>query len=85
MFKVELKVMPRKGILNPASSTVTRALGALGYSKVTGLEMGKFMEFTVNMTDLKEATAYVDEMCKKLLANPIVEDYTYEITPVEGE
>lgn len=85
MFRVELKVMPRKGILNPASSAVTRALGALGYDQVEGLEMGKFMEFTVKMTDEQAARAYIEEMCQRLLANPIIEDFTYEIFPVEGE
>lgn len=85
MYRVELKVMPRKGILNPASSAVTRALGALGYDQAEGLEMGKFMEFTVKMADEAAARAYIEEMCQRLLANPIVEDYTYEIFPAKGE
>ncbi len=85
MFRVELKVMPRKGILNPQSTAVTNGLAALGYSKVEGLEMGKFMEFTVNMDDKKAVEEYVQEMSKRLLTNPIIEDYTYEIFPVEGE
>lgn len=85
MYRVQLKVMPRKGILNPASSAVTRALGALGYSAVESLEMGRFMEFTVKTDNLDEAKSYVDQMCKRLLANPIIEDYTYKIDPVEEE
>lgn len=85
MFKVELKVMPRKGVLNPASAAVTRSLKALGYDQVTKLEMGKFMEFTVDMADRDAVESYVQEMCKRLLANPVIEDYTYEIFPVEGE
>ncbi|AZR74235.1 phosphoribosylformylglycinamidine synthase, purS protein [Anoxybacter fermentans] len=85
MFRVELKIMPRKGILNPESSTVTRALKAMGYDKVKGLEIGKFMEFVVNLDDVKTAEAYVEEICKRLLANPVIEDYIYEIFPLEEE
>lgn len=85
MFKVELKVMPRKGILNPASAAVNRSLKALGYNQVPQLEMGKFMEFTVDLQDEVKARAYVEEMCQRLLANPVIEDYTYEIFPIEGE
>lgn len=85
MFRVELKVMPRKGILNPQSAAVTKGLSAMGYLDVQGLEMGKFMEFTVNKSDAAEACAYIEEMCKRLLTNPIIEDYTYEIFPAEEE
>lgn len=85
MFRVQLKVMPRKGILNPAGSAVTRALGALGYSAVDNLEMGRYMEFIVKIDHLDEAKNYVDEMCKRLLTNPIIEDYTYKMDPVEEE
>ena len=85
MFRVELKVMPRKGILNPQSSATTRALSALNYTDVQGLEMGKFMEFKVNKPSVEEASLYVEEMCKRLLTNPIIEDYTYEIYPAEEE
>lgn len=83
MYKVELKVMPRKGILNPESATVTRALDAMSYDKIGELEMGRFMEFEVDMDNKAEAEAYVEEVCQKLLANPVIEDYTYQITPVK--
>ena len=83
MYKVELKVMPRKGILNPESATVTRALDAMSYDKIEELEMGRYMEFEVNLTTEKEVEAYVEEVCQKLLVNPVIEDYTYQITPVK--
>ncbi len=85
MFKIELKVMPRKGILNPQSTAVKNGLKAMGYDNVDNLEMGKFMEFTIKAADRAEAEAYVEEMCKRLLANPVIEDYTYQIYQVEGE
>lgn len=83
MFKVQLKIMPRKGILNPESSAVSKGLQAMGYTTVEGLEIGKFMEFTIQAADLSAAESTVKEMCSRLLANPVTEDYTYQITQSE--
>ena len=85
MFKVQLKIMPRKGILNPESSAVSNGLQAMGYTTVEGLKIGKFMEFTLRAADLSAAESTVKEMCSRLLANPVIEDYTYRITQSEGK
>lgn len=85
MFKVELKIMPRKGILNPESTAVSNGLKTMGYIDVQALEIGKFMEFTIRAVDEKAAESCVQEMCSRLLANPIIEDYTYKITQIEGD
>ena len=84
MFKVQLKIMPRKGILNPESSAVSNGLQAMGYTTVKGLEIGKIMEFTLRAADLAAAESSVKEMCSRLLANPVTEDYIYQITQSEG-
>jgi phosphoribosylformylglycinamidine synthase subunit PurS len=57
---------------------VKRALGGLGFADVTDLRVGKVVEVDVDASTVADARARVDEMCQKLLANPILEDYTLE-------
>jgi phosphoribosylformylglycinamidine synthase len=76
--KVRVLVRLKPGILDVQGAAVKRALGGLGFSDLADLRVGKVIELDVDASDAAAARARVDEMCKKLLANPILEDYAIE-------
>lgn len=80
-MNVRVYVTPKEGILDPQGATVERALPALGFQGVAGVRIGKFIEFTLQAegADAGQARGQIDDMCRRLLANPIIEDYRFEI------
>ena len=68
----------KPGILDVQGAAVKRALGGLGFTDVADLRVGKVIEVDVDAASADAARARVDEMCRKLLANPILEDYAVE-------
>ena len=80
-MNVRVYITPKKGILDPQGVTIERALPALGFAGVSGVRVGKFIELSLDADGLsaEQARAQVDEMCRKLLANPIIEDFTFEV------
>ncbi|GAW92170.1 phosphoribosylformylglycinamidine synthase subunit PurS [Calderihabitans maritimus] len=82
MFYGKIYVTLKKGVLDPQGSTVQRSLHALGYSNVAEVRIGKFMEVKLDSSSREEAARQLDEMCRRLLANPVIEDYTFEVTEV---
>ena len=77
---VRVYITPKKGILDPQGVAVERSLPALGFDGVTDVRVGKFIELQLpDGTPAEQARDEVDEMCRKLLANPIIEDYTFTI------
>ena len=69
----------RPGVLDPQGVTIRRALEGLGFPEVRDLRVGKLMELTLDETDHARAQARLEEMCRRLLANPVVEDYHCEV------
>ncbi|MBI3594375.1 MAG: phosphoribosylformylglycinamidine synthase subunit PurS [Nitrospirae bacterium] len=78
-MKIEIKVMPKKEILDPQGKAVHHALENLGFSGLTGVRIGKLIQIEVNATQPKLSSAQIQEMCDKLLANPIIEEYSFKI------
>jgi phosphoribosylformylglycinamidine synthase subunit PurS len=76
--KVRVLVRLKPGILDVQGAAVKRALGGLGFADVADLRVGKVIELDVEAANAADARARVDEMCRKLLANPILEDYAIE-------
>ena len=74
-FEVQVEVTHRPGILDPAGATVERALPALGWANVSQVRIGKSIRLVVEASDVAAATAQVDEMCTRILTNPVIEDY----------
>ncbi|WP_174733558.1 phosphoribosylformylglycinamidine synthase subunit PurS [Mesobacillus harenae] len=78
MYKVKVYITLRESVLDPQGTAVKGSLQTLGYSSVEDVRIGKYLELTLN-----ERTENIDqavqEMCDKLLANPVIEDYRYEI------
>ena len=77
-MKVRVLVRLKPGILDVQGAAVKRALGGLGFTDVADLRVGKVIELEVDAVTAAAARARVDEMCQKLLANPILEDYAIE-------
>ncbi|NLG64817.1 MAG: phosphoribosylformylglycinamidine synthase subunit PurS [Actinobacteria bacterium] len=80
-MNVRVYVTPKEGILDPQGATVERALPALGFQGVAAVRIGKFIEFRLEGGNLTRQQTHeqIDDMCRKLLANPIIEDYRFEI------
>lgn len=80
MAKVKIYVTPKKGILDPQGKTVEAALHSLGYKNISNVHIGKYIELEITSKLTSEQTnKQVSEMCKKLLSNPIIEDYRFEV------
>jgi phosphoribosylformylglycinamidine synthase len=79
LFKAEIKITLRKSILDPQGKTVEHSILSLGYNNVKDTRIGKYIELTINAKNKQEAKKITDEICKKLLANPVMEDYSYEL------
>jgi phosphoribosylformylglycinamidine synthase len=78
--RVEVFVQLKNGMLDPQGKTLEHALGALGYSGVEDVRVGKWITFAVNGDTREEIGEKVDEMCRRLLANTVIERYTYELS-----
>jgi len=79
-YEARIEVGHRPGILDPQGGVIERALPALGYGNVSHVRVGKSIRLVVEAADEGAARAEVEEMCRKLLANPVIEDYTIELT-----
>jgi phosphoribosylformylglycinamidine synthase len=78
-MRARIIVSLRPGVLDPQGVTIRRALEGLGFPEVRDLRVGKVMELTLDETDRGRAQARLEEMCRRLLANPVVEDYRCEL------
>ena len=78
-MKAKIHVTLKSGVLDPQGKAVGHALGSLGFSGVGEVRQGKYIEIELNETDPGTAKANVEEMCKKLLANTVIENYAVEI------
>lgn len=72
-------VMPKKSILDPQGKAVAASLHSLGYDEVADARLGKLIELKLDGDDVAAARTRVDEMCRKLLANEIIEGYRFEV------
>jgi len=81
-LQVKVFVTPRKGILDPQGRAVEHSLKSLGFKSVAGVKIGKYIVLEIGAPSAAEARDQVRRMCERLLANPLIEDYTFE---VEGE
>ena len=79
MFKAIVTVKLRPSILDPEGKAIEHALQSLEFSQLSDVRVGKEIEFTVDEADRGVAEKAVDDACRKLLANPVMEDYTIEL------
>ncbi|KYO66363.1 phosphoribosylformylglycinamidine synthase subunit PurS [Thermovenabulum gondwanense] len=83
MYYAEIRVMYKKGVLDPQGQAVKGALHHLGFSKVNDVSIGRVIFLKLEAQSKEEAQKTVREMCESLLANPVIEDFTYTIMEEE--
>lgn len=82
-FTVLVEVRPREGIANPEGATIQRALAGLGYTGVDDVRVGKAIRFHMEAADDASAKSQVEELCRRFLTNPVIEDADITITAAE--
>ena len=75
-MKASITVTLKKDVLDPQGKVVKQTLKNMGYSKIEDVRQGKYFEIEVQETDKKKAEKTIEEICKKLLRNEVIEDYT---------
>ena len=78
-MKARIHVTLKTGVLDPQGKAIAHALGNLGFSGIGEVRQGKYIEVELAETDKARARATVDQMCQKLLANTVIENYAIEI------
>lgn len=78
-MKALIKVTLKTGVLDPQGRAIQNALGAMGLTGIDDVRQGKFIEVRLSETDEARATETVERMCKELLANTVIENYSYEL------
>ena len=78
-MKAKIHVTLKSGILDPQGKAIEHALESLGFNNAANVRVGKYMEVDLNEQDKVKAEAQVRQMCEKLLANTIIEEYRYEL------
>jgi len=78
-MKARVHVTLKNGVLDPQGKAIGHALGSLGFTGVGDVRQGKFIELEIKETDAAKAKAQVKEMCEKLLANTVIEDYRIDV------
>ena len=78
-MKISAIVTLKKDVLDPQGKVVTQTLKNMGYNNIVSIRQGKFFEIELNETDIEKSKKIVDEICKKLLTNEVIEDYTINL------
>ncbi len=81
MFLARVYITLKPTVNDPQGLTIRSALHALGFTDVDSVRAGKYMEIRIDARDRGAAEAQVTEMCRKLLANPVIEDFRFELDP----
>lgn len=84
-FVAEIDVMPLKALLDPQGKAVTHGLANMGLKEIDNVRIGKHITLEIEAADRESAQQKVEEACRKLLANPIMESYHFRLEePVTG-
>jgi len=78
-MKANIFVTLKREVLDPQGDAVCRSLGSLGFAEVRSARVGKLIELELDGSDKASAESHIQSMCEKLLANPVIEDFRYEI------
>ncbi len=78
-MKAKVHITLKNGVLDPQGKAVQHALGSLGFDGVKDVRQGKFIELELAETDKAKAKEAVEQMCKNLLANTVIENYTIDL------
>ena len=78
-MKAKIIITPKKAVLDPQGKTVQSALEHIGYTGVGEVRVGKYLEIELAEGDRETARKQIDDACHKILSNPVIEDYRFEI------
>jgi phosphoribosylformylglycinamidine synthase PurS subunit len=78
-MRAQVYVTLKRGVLDPQGKAIEHSLHQLGFDEVEGVRLGKLLDLQLRGGDAEGARARIDEMCRKLLANGVIEDYRFEI------
>jgi len=78
-FKADIHVTLKRTVNDPQGLTIKGGLHSLGFEGIDAVRAGKYIEVWLEAADQAEAESQADAMCDKLLANPVIEDYRYEV------
>ena len=82
MFLAKVLISLKPTVSDPQGQTIHSGLRELGFGSVRSVRAGKYMEITLDEESESDAARHVEEMCEKLLANPIIDDYRFELEQV---
>jgi phosphoribosylformylglycinamidine synthase len=81
-YSARIYVTLRPSVLDPAGTAVQSGLAHMGYTNVGSIRIGKYIELTLEAEDDSTARQQLDRMCDQLLANPVIENYRFELQPL---
>ena len=84
MYLAKIYVTLKPTVNDPQGLTVKGGLHTLGFENVRSVRVGKYMEVRIEETDGSKAEEQVGEMCRKLLSNPVIEDFRFELDEIKG-
>ncbi|MBP9191180.1 MAG: phosphoribosylformylglycinamidine synthase subunit PurS [Ignavibacteria bacterium] len=84
MYISKINISLRKTILDPQGKAIEHSLKSLGFEPIIDTRIGKYIELKIDAGSKQEAEQISEEACKKLLANPVMEDFTFEVTESGG-
>jgi len=75
----------KRTVMDPQGSAVKSGLASMGYAGVREVRVGKYLEISLEAPTAQEAASRIDEMCRRLLANPVIEEYSFEVEEAEAD
>jgi phosphoribosylformylglycinamidine synthase, purS protein len=78
-MKAQIHVTLKNGVLDPQGEAISKSLGNLGFANINSIKQGKFFEIDIAETDKKKAEQQLHNICEKLLANTVIEDFKFEL------
>ncbi|RLF47210.1 MAG: phosphoribosylformylglycinamidine synthase [Thermoplasmata archaeon] len=84
MLKAKIEIRLKKGVVDPEGKNIAKALNLLHFKEVKEVKVAKIIEIFLEGNDVEKARERAEEMCKKLLANPVINEYTISIEHVHG-
>ena len=78
-MKARIKIMLKDGVLDPQGEAIKHALNNIGFESVTGVRQGKVIELDIEGSDKNQIRSQIENMCKKMLANTVIENFDIEL------
>ncbi|MDG2429148.1 MAG: phosphoribosylformylglycinamidine synthase subunit PurS [Paracoccaceae bacterium] len=78
-MKARIKIMLKSGVLDPQGAAIKQALNNIGFESVTGVRQGKVIELEVDGSNTNEVRSEIENMCNKMLANTVIENFEIEV------